>query len=772
MNGSKSDGTSTHATGSGKSGNSDEMVMGLLSKMSEAYMNSKKENGELIAKVSDLENYNEELEKKANKQQKKIDKLKRKLQKLKHQGKNSEFEGSDNETGKRDVNLSGGRPRAFEKNSGSKRTLGSSNSNDRIPDILLGDVMKIKGEGSVSPSTSRSSSITRNSATAAATARVVQSIDSFKAPKRTSSNKDQSPFEEKREISIRGASPLRQPPERLTKRDAEIVRSVRNRMMEKEIEERGRVNEDQNHEIRREKESKRTKEIETQRFTDWETGTDRNRENSHVQGEQNEGDQHLKEKRGEGERDQDRDEKYKGGSAKELGRESDRYSERYVNRREREGEVKRDRSKSREPERRRDSSRSREWGNVRRRSNSRSRERSRSKDRGGRIKSKSRERSKTPEAKGRRRERSRSYSSERYDKRHEDRREGRSRFGYDNRRDARQREADRLERREREKERERERDLEQERTRERNKEKETEDKEKQRSRLIKEKNDKINIDEWTTNPSDIKHPTLTSIKEKLRQKEEEEEADNKRRKEQQMEEDKKQKWSNISTASEEHKFDHPKPQEISRPQVAIQWGQRDKVTPDPQLSAVNSSNMKKTMPLVGKMPWLQRGRKSEERQTGNPNPCPPMDNFANTAIVPGKKASRFGPPSDVVASIPPPMVLSSVPPPSSIQISATSVAPVPPPTATQTQNTLQFLDSDASTGSVQTPIGPVSGISSNSLTSFELSRNSSLSQNTAPSHVDINSMLEAAKQHINRVKESKQVSKVSLIIIITICYLY
>ena len=99
--------------------------------------------------------------------------------------------------------------------------------------------------------------------------------------------------------------------------------------------------------------------------------------------------------------------------------------------------------------------------------------------------------------------------------------------------------------REREKERERERDLEQERTRERNKEKETEDKEKQRSRLIKEKNDKINIDEWTTNPSDIKHPTLTSIKEKLRQKEEEEEADNKRRKEQQMEEDKKQKWSNI-----------------------------------------------------------------------------------------------------------------------------------------------------------------------------------------------------------------------------------
>merc|ERR1719412_1526817 len=45
-----------------------------------------------------------------------------------------------------------------------------------------------------------------------------------------------SPIEEKREISIRGASPLRHPPERVTSKDAEIVRSVRSRMMEKESE--------------------------------------------------------------------------------------------------------------------------------------------------------------------------------------------------------------------------------------------------------------------------------------------------------------------------------------------------------------------------------------------------------------------------------------------------------------------------------------------------------------------------------------------------------
>merc|ERR1712223_68790 len=43
------------------------------------------------------------------------------------------------------------------------------------------------------------------------------------------------PIEEKREISIRGTSPLRHP-ERITTKDTEIVRSVRSRMMEKEAE--------------------------------------------------------------------------------------------------------------------------------------------------------------------------------------------------------------------------------------------------------------------------------------------------------------------------------------------------------------------------------------------------------------------------------------------------------------------------------------------------------------------------------------------------------
>ena len=235
MNGLKPDGTGGHSGSSAKNGSSADMVMGLLSKMSEAYMNSKKENTELVTKVTDLENYNEDLEKKVTKQQKKIDKLKRKLQKLKHQGKDSDFEGSEREGEKGDRKDIDGTSRSFDEKNSSKRKMQQSNSNDHIPDILLGDVMKIKREDTMSPPTSRPSSNTRNSATAAATARVVQSIDSFKAPKSIGSDRIPSPVEEKREISIRGGSPLRHQPERLTTKDAEIVRSVRSRMMEKEI---------------------------------------------------------------------------------------------------------------------------------------------------------------------------------------------------------------------------------------------------------------------------------------------------------------------------------------------------------------------------------------------------------------------------------------------------------------------------------------------------------------------------------------------------------
>ena len=149
--------------------------MGLLSKMSEAYMNSKKENGELATKVADLESYNNELEKKVSKQQKKIDKLKRKLQKIKHHGKDSDYEMSDKEAEKGGRNDNVTSVGLFEDKNSSKR---KSRHNEHIPDILLGDVMKIKREDTMSPPTSRPSSNTRNSANS----RVAVSYTHLKLP--------------------------------------------------------------------------------------------------------------------------------------------------------------------------------------------------------------------------------------------------------------------------------------------------------------------------------------------------------------------------------------------------------------------------------------------------------------------------------------------------------------------------------------------------------------------------------------------------------------
>jgi len=283
-----------------------------------------------------------------------------------------------------------------------------------------------------------------------------------------------------------------------------------------------------------------------------------------------------------------------------------------------------------------------------------------------------------------------------------------------------------------------------------------EDKEMERARLVKEKNDKIDIDEWTTKPTGSKNPALISIKEKLRQRDEEEEADKKRKQQLIEEEEKKQKWSNIS-ALEQQKPDPPKPQGIPRPQVAIQWGQRDKVTPDPQMSGMQTASMKKTMPMVGKMPWLQRSNKSEERQNIYANQTLATAPDTNAATTTSKKSSRFGPPSAVSTSLPPPMVLSNVPPPSSNQLSTSGVAPVPPPTVPQIKQSFNEMEkSSPFASSVETPALSAPNNSNSEGISSAMHRQPVSSRNVMPSQVDINSMLEAAKQHINRAKESRK----------------
>ena len=484
---------------------------------------------------------------------------------------------------------------------------------------------------------------------------------------------------------------MRHPQERVTTKDAEIVRSVRSRMMEKEAEskqgnpeERGFANE---------------------------YGTERGSDRRYEQGMG---------------RDVEMEHDGKGRS-----RDGDRYPGRQHEPTDRRiSESSRNETEtSKDNERRRESSRPKELGRERRRSDSRSRGRSQSRER--RTRSRSRGRSGSRE---RRRGRSRSRSSEyRYGRRFGDRRDDRGRFGYDYRRDGRQREMDRMERREREKERERERGR-------------SRSKERSKERDRKDRNDRIDIDEWTTKPSDEKNPGLTSIKEKLRQKQEEEEAENRRKQKEMEENERKQKWANVSSF-EQPKPDAPKPQqEMTRPQVAMHWGQRDKVTPDPHTAGMQMSTTKKAMPIVGKMPWLSRSNKSEERQNSIPRSTP--ENDAPTDSNASKRASRFG--AQVSTTLPPPTVLSNVPAPA-------VMAPVPPPALTKIQQSLMEISNRNQIGSAQS-VGSVTfdhvhGTSTGSAIQQPEFRK----KNTMPTELDISSMLEAAKQHINRAKESKKV---------------
>lgn len=483
---------------------------------------------------------------------------------------------------------------------------------------------------------------------------------------------------------------MRHPQERVTTKDAEIVRSVRSRMMEKEAEskqgnpeERGFANE---------------------------YGTERGSDRRYEQGMG---------------RDVEMEHDGKGRS-----RDGDRYPGRQHEPTDRRiSESSRNETEtSKDNERRRESSRPKELGRERRRSDSRSRGRSQSRER--RTRSRSRGRSGSRE---RRRGRSRSRSSEyRYGRRFGDRRDDRGRFGYDYRRDGRQREMDRMERREREKERERERGR-------------SRSKERSKERDRKDRNDRIDIDEWTTKPSDEKNPGLTSIKEKLRQKQEEEEAENRRKQKEMEENERKQKWANVSSF-EQPKPDAPKPQqEMTRPQVAMHWGQRDKVTPDPHTAGMQMSTTKKAMPIVGKMPWLSRSNKSEERQNSIPRSTP--ENDAPTDSNASKRASRFG--AQVSTTLPPPTVLSNVPAPA-------VMAPVPPPALTKIQQSLMEISNRNQIGSAQS-VGSVTfdhvhGTSTGSAIQQPEFRK----KNTMPTELDISSMLEAAKQHINRAKESKK----------------
>ena len=114
------------------------------------------------------------------------------------------------------------------------------------------------------------------------------------------------------------------------------------------------------------------------------------------------------------------------------------------------------------------------------------------------------------------------------------------------------------------------------------------------------------MDEWRPKTADnpIKADNdLVKIKEKMKQKQEAEMA--KKREEDEAKRKKDQQWNTmtpVSSTNQELLKEKPKEnifnENLFRPQVAIQWGQKGfkGKTPDPQ------TNVKKAVPFVGKMP--------------------------------------------------------------------------------------------------------------------------------------------------------------------------
>jgi len=265
------------------------------------------------------------------------------------------------------------------------------------------------------------------------------------------------------------------------------------------------------------------------------------------------------------------------------------------------------------------------------------------------------------------------YRDERYDERdryRDDRerygRDDRERYGRDDRdryRDDRYRD-DRRDRRDRDKERYRD-DRRRERSRSRSRSKEShrsrhdDDRSKDRDKSSRDKNDKIDLKDWTQPPSQqTVDPSLLSLKEKMRAKEEEANREDELR----------NRWVTKEiepTPPPEMPKINEQPLPENRSSIKMSWGQGTRKTPDPGPPA------KKNAALVGKMPWVKNGSE----------PAAVNGNGASSAAS-APRRSKFGPPVTVGASIPPPSLVTQAPTlagAGSDPVEAASNFPPPPP---------------------------------------------------------------------------------------------
>eukprot|EP00095_Tigriopus_kingsejongensis_P010405 maker-scaffold203_size261420-snap-gene-0.11 protein:Tk10405 transcript:maker-scaffold203_size261420-snap-gene-0.11-mRNA-1 annotation:"---NA---" len=212
-----------------------------------------------------------------------------------------------------------------------------------------------------------------------------------------------------------------------------------------------------------------------------------------------------------------------------------------------------------------------------------------------------------------------------------------------------------------------------------------------------DRNDKIDLDEWTSRPEEKSDPGFDSIRAKVKEKVDRISA-----------EEKKSQWATIYEPSNGKARDsEPEPERAKTPEelklpegprahVALQWGTHSKKATSPV-----PGGKKANVPVIGKMPG--RGKRSSitpQRVSAEPEP--------------ERRKSKFGPKVD---NVPPPTTVVTHPPNVGITpemymqaITATMPSEAPPPE------------------NPRNPSGPP--------------------KNPVPQTVDIGSILAAARQHI------------------------
>ena len=167
------------------------------------------------------------------------------------------------------------------------------------------------------------------------------------------------------------------------------------------------------------------------------------------------------------------------------------------------------------------------------------------------------------------------------------------------------------------------------------------EKERERERPGRDKNDKIDLKDWSKPPEqEGLDPGLLSLKEKMKAKEEE----------LKREEDSRSRWVTKDPSPPPPEPAKPAEQPLpeNRSSVKMSWGTAFRKTPDPQPAKKNTS-------YVGRMPWVKKGDSvGPEGATNGAGLAPPAGAGAG-------RRSKFGPPVTSGGAIPPPTIMTQAP---------------------------------------------------------------------------------------------------------------